>query len=619
MKAPFKHRTISTAVIIPSAIVVAALALLQYRWSTRVSEATAVRLADSLQMSIMNLQKDLFRYFSEISVALRIDPVVDSPADATSDVNRYVRRLAEWKAVTKYPKLVSDVWILRPYDGTNQPASHLDLSAGRFEPENWPAPFEALRGDLQRASAEFLRNRSTIAGRRDEIFNLEEPSAGWFFDPGIPALFHPVSTGSGSVEWMAVELSWQSIQERIFPQLIRTYFQGTDGLDYLAAVISGTGPGHVLYESDRGFGYPPPADADGTIDFFGRVPPGLTGSPVHVFHAPSNDKGPDPSVKIAWFPFLRETPADADWRLVVRHRRGGALGAFVLEMRRRDLAIGFGVLLVLVVNMGMLIVTSHRAQQLAQLQVDFVTTVSHELRTPLTVIISGADNICKGVVETRQQMAQYGSVISNQAKQLLGLVERILLFAATRQGPLHYNLRVLEVQEIVDDALASAAGLLEANHFTVDCDIPDELPKVKGDAHALSQCLQNLITNAVKYGAKDGKEQQRWIGIRARVTEAGSHGAEVEISVADRGIGIGAPDLPHIFEPFYRSPSVKAAQIRGTGLGLPLSRSIAEAMNGRLTVDSVPGHGSTFTLHLPCVKQSGPVQGQPNFDLARTS
>ena len=74
------------------------------------------------------------------------------------------------------------------------------------------------------------------------------------------------------------------------------------------------------------------------------------------------------------------------------------LGAFVVEMRRRDLAIGFGVLLVLVINMAMLIVTSHRAQRLAQLQMDFVTAVSHELRTPLTVIISGADNICNGVV-----------------------------------------------------------------------------------------------------------------------------------------------------------------------------------------------------------------------------
>jgi signal transduction histidine kinase len=186
--------------------------------------------------------------------------------------------------------------------------------------------------------------------------------------------------------------------------------------------------------SDPGFGDPEPTDADGTIDLFGRVQDKSLGSPVHVFHTPSNEKGPAASVKISWFPFLRETAEGLDWRLVVRHRRGGALGAFVGEVRRRDLAIGFGVLLVLVINMAMLIVTSHRAQRLAQLQLDFVAAVSHELRTPLTVIISGADNICNSVVETRQQMVQYGSVIGNQARHLFGLVERILLFAATRQG-----------------------------------------------------------------------------------------------------------------------------------------------------------------------------------------
>ena len=91
MRFPFRAGKISTAVVIPSAIIVAALAVLEYRWSTRVSEATAVRLADSLQMSLMNWQKDFFRYFSEIGLALRIDPVEDTPGD----VGQYVRRFSE--------------------------------------------------------------------------------------------------------------------------------------------------------------------------------------------------------------------------------------------------------------------------------------------------------------------------------------------------------------------------------------------------------------------------------------------------------------------------------------------------------------------------------------------
>src|ERR1700678_4335290 len=154
MKAPFfRERSISTLIVVPSAIIVAALALLQYRWSTRISEATAVRLADSLQMSMTNWQKDFFRYFAEIGLALRIDPVEDAPGD----VDRYVRRFAEWRAVAKYPNLVSNVYVLKS-DRTARPAAlRLNSPARRFEPEDWPVRFEPLRTDLSRAAAEFLR------------------------------------------------------------------------------------------------------------------------------------------------------------------------------------------------------------------------------------------------------------------------------------------------------------------------------------------------------------------------------------------------------------------------------------------------------------------------------
>jgi signal transduction histidine kinase len=602
MKVPFKDRSISTAVVIPSAIIVVALGVLQYRWSTRISEATAVRLADSLQMSLMNFQRDFSGYFSEIGLALRIDPVEDAPGY----VNRYIRRFAEWRAVAKYPKLVSSVYLLKPDAVTLPSALRLSLPAQRFEPEDWPVLFEPLRADLRRASRELLRARA-LRGSFD-LFDAGKPSAGWLFDLQIPALFHPVILGSegakrrqpavDSVGWLVIKLNQAEIDRNILADLSRRYFQGTDGLDYLVAVLSENTPGHVLYSSDTGFGEPEPRDADGVINLFGRVQNMALGSPVHVFHMPPDNKGPDASVTMGWFPFLHETPERLDWRLVVRHRRGGALGAFVGEIRRRDLAIGFGALTVLVINMGMVIVTSHRAQRLAQLQLDFVTAVSHELRTPLTVIVSGADNICNGVVETGQQLEQYGTVIRNQAKQLIELVERILLFAATRQRPLRYDLRPLQVQEAIEAALASTSGLIEAGHFDVECEIEDDVPQVIGDGPALSQCLQNLITNSLKYGG-----EHRWIGIRAGVHDNGPDRKEVQISVSDRGMGISDADLSHVFEPFYRSASARAAQIHGTGLGLPLSRSIVEAMNGRLAVVSILGRGSTFSLYLPCIKQ----------------
>jgi signal transduction histidine kinase len=195
------------------------------------------------------------------------------------------------------------------------------------------------------------------------------------------------------------------------------------------------------------------------------------------------------------------------------------------------------------------------------------------------------------VVESKQQIEQYGRLIGNQTKQLVGLVERILLFAATRDGNPQYTLVPLEVRAVVDAAVADAKALVEAEGFEVEAHVAPGLPRMIGEAGAVAQCLQNLITNALKYG-----REQRWVGIQAMQNP---QTGEVEIRVSDRGIGISAADLPHIFEPFYRSPSVRDAQIHGTGLGLTIARSLAQAMHGRIEVKSTPGQGSSFSLVLP--------------------
>ena len=619
MKFPEKERAVSIAVVIPTAVVVIVLAVLQYRWSNQVSEATSVRLADSLQMSMINWHLDFFRDFSEICLAMRVDPESGTP----SDLNQYTRRFAEWKAAAKYPELVSNLYILKSDEAAQPRALRLETSTRHFERDDWPSELVRLREELQPASSNFAPAvaPSSLVNNSPELpsqtpnqqfangfYPIGDPLAGWRFEPNIPALLHPIDHSVAAstegqratpeaVDWIVIELNSKVIQTQVLPDLAQRYFSGTDGLDFQVAVVAGRKPGHLIYSSDSGFGGKEVADADGTMDLFGRLQGKVRGSPIHVFHKPSENTGPAASVGISWFPLLPETAEDQDWQLIVRHRRGGALGTFVAEMRRRDLAFSFGVLLLLVISIAMLIVTSHRAQRLAKLQMDFVTAVSHELRTPLTVISTAADNIAHGVVEGKQQLAQYGSVIGSHARQLFGLVERILLFARTRAGHLRYDLRPLSVPEIIETALASAAGLIEAAQFTVEREIEPDLPQVMGDLLALSQCLQNLITNALKYGG-----EQRWIGIRAGIGEHGVTGGRIQISISDRGIGIGSGDLPHIFDPFYRSPSVAAAQIHGTGLGLPLAKSIAEAMNGQLTVTSVLERGSTFTLHLPCAE-----------------
>jgi signal transduction histidine kinase len=218
--------------------------------------------------------------------------------------------------------------------------------------------------------------------------------------------------------------------------------------------------------------------------------------------------------------------------------------------------------------------------------------VSHELRTPLTVICSAAENMIDGLVDSKQQLMRYGSVIRNQGRQLTALVDQVLLFGSTLEGRSRYQITSVDVAEIVKRVLENVSALAERNGVTVESDMPDDVPPAMADAIALSHCLQNLIVNAVKYSG-----EHRWVRIWARVGDSRRQ-PEVQISVQDHGIGISGADLPHIFEPFYRSPEVQAAQIHGAGLGLTLARRIAEAMGGALSVSSIRGVGSVFTLHL---------------------
>jgi signal transduction histidine kinase len=619
MKLPIKEREFSTVIIILAVIVVIVLGVLQYRWSNQVSEATSIRLADSLQMSMINWHLDFFRVFSEVCLAMRVDPD-PSPQE---EWGQYARRYADWKKTTANPNLVAGLYILRIGGAPAAELLHLVSSGEHFEPSGLPPDLRVLRNEIQESSSkpggdgssDFAGGANAAVAQDANVefanrFYTGGPLAGWQFEPHIPALVRLVTrnpsaaagrhtTARNTINWIVIALDRNDVQDNILPALAQRYFRGTDGLDYQVAVTTNGKAGQPLYSSDAGFGNAEVPDADGTMNIFGR-PRGVgQGSPIHIFHTPSQENGPAASVAVTWFPLLDSVGEDQDWRLIVRHRRGGALGAFIADSRRRDLAISFGVLFLLVISMAILIFTSTRAQRLAKLQMDFVTAVSHELRTPLTVISSAAENIAHGVVEGKSQLEQYGAVIGAQARKLFEMVEQILLFAAIREGQQRYSLRPLEVPEILDAAFSGTAGLIRTAGFRVEQQIEPKLPRIMGDLAALSQCVQNLITNALKYGS-----EQKWIGIHARITEYGLTGKEVQIRVSDRGIGIAPEELRHIFEPFYRSPSVMAAQIHGTGLGLPLAKSIVEAMNGQVTVKSVPGRGSTFTLHLPCVEHS---------------
>ena len=251
----------------------------------------------------------------------------------------------------------------------------------------------------------------------------------------------------------------------------------------------------------------------------------------------------------------------------------------------------------LVTSLAVIFIQRSRALnaiQLTKLQMEFVASMSHELRTPLAVLNLAADNLADGVVKVPEAVARYGGIVRRQSRNMTDLVDRILLFASTEDRRLHQTLEPLSVTGTIEELLKTLEPRIRDAGFDMKKEVEPGMPAMLGNRVAIGQCLSSLIDNAIKYS---GTSRQIELCAEA-VRSAGRAAPELQITVSDHGPGIDASDMPRIFEPFYRSPRVQAAQIHGTGLGLSLARRMAESMGGKLTARSEPGRGSAFTLHL---------------------
>ncbi len=298
------------------------------------------------------------------------------------------------------------------------------------------------------------------------------------------------------------------------------------------------------------------------------------------------------------------------WLLMAKHR-SGSLEAAVAGVRTRNLAISSSVLLLLTLAVGLIAVSARRAQNLARQQMEFVAAVSHELRTPVSVIGAAAGNLADGVVGDPQRVRKYGETIQGEARRLAETVERVLQLAGIAAGSSAASQAQVSPADLVHESLNACRVQIDAAGFNVEVAVAEDLPVVVGDVAALRSALQNLISNAVKYGGN-----ARWVRVSAS-REPGAGGREqVIFKVEDRGMGIEAEDRKHIFEPFYRGRDAVSQQIQGSGLGLNLVMRIVEAHAGKVSVTSEPGKGSTFMLALPVVHDR-PSSGHELVSLVR--
>jgi signal transduction histidine kinase len=371
-----------------------------------------------------------------------------------------------------------------------------------------------------------------------------------------------------------LELNLAYLRESVLPELLQR-----DLADYEVAILTRAQPPALIYQSDPGDTRPISGHADASVGIF-------TGQSDSRAGGRGGQAGPGPG------------PGPGRWEMFARHR-AGSLEAVVARLRWRNLALTGGVLVLMLASVAALVHYTRRAQRLAQVQMDFVAGISHELRTPLTVIHTAGYNLRGKMAQNPAQVERYGALIQQESGRLTDLVEQIMRFAGAEAGRIIREPEPLSIESVIHDTMESNKAVMEQAHCVVEQTIEDGLPPILGDPTALRHALQNLLSNAAKYGtAGDNTAGSNWIGISAaKATERGR--AMVEIRVADRGPGIPKNEQTHIFDPFFRGQRAVEDQVHGTGLGLNLVKKIVEAHGGTIRVKSEPMKGAEFIVRIP--------------------
>ena len=246
-------------------------------------------------------------------------------------------------------------------------------------------------------------------------------------------------------------------------------------------------------------------------------------------------------------------------------------------------AIGDDVLLVRFIDRS-------EARAAEQMRVDFVANASHELRTPLATLIGYAETLREQADEIdAATRAQFLSVVHDEARRMQRVVEDLISLSRIEAEKFTAPRDAVSLEELIGQEIDSARRLADSRGSVLVRDVAAGLPAIAGDRSQLLQLLDNLLTNALRYGEP------------GTPVTIGAHreGAMVHLSVADQGEGIAPEHIARVTERFYRVDTSRSRSLGGTGLGLSIVKHIVERHRGRLTIESAPGKGTSVHVYLP--------------------
>jgi signal transduction histidine kinase/DNA-binding response OmpR family regulator len=230
-----------------------------------------------------------------------------------------------------------------------------------------------------------------------------------------------------------------------------------------------------------------------------------------------------------------------------------------------------------------------KLKELDLMKSEFLNTVSHELRTPLTSIKAFAEILLDNVGEDPETQTEFLEIINKESDRLTRLINNLLDLSRIEAGRMKWDREALDLHEVVSTAVTSLRGAAEKKGLNLEVDIEEELPTV-GDRDKLIQVVTNLLGNAIKFTSEGGT---------VKVVAGRKDLLTARIEIQDSGVGIEAQHHESIFEKFSQVDSSETRDIKGSGLGLPIARSITEHHDGRLFVESELGKGSNFIVELP--------------------